>query len=89
MSVSASTVPVLSGSVRSETPYFQMITNGESRIKRVIAVNWDGKAMTPCGACRELMSQIMPKDYAGIEIMLDCDKPETVTFGELTPKWWI
>lgn len=66
-----------------------MITNGESRIKRVIAVNWDGKAMPPCGACRELMSQIMPKDYAGIEIMLDCDKPETVTFGELTPKWWI
>ncbi len=41
---------------------FNMISNGESRFRRVIAVNRDGKAMPPCGACRELMSQIMPRD---------------------------
>lgn len=28
---------------------FNMITHGESEIRRVIAVNWDGKAMPPCG----------------------------------------
>ena len=44
---------------------FNMITNGESRIKRVIAIGGDGKAMPPCGACRELMAQLMPKDYRG------------------------
>ncbi len=33
---------------------FNMITNGESEIQRVIAVNWDGKAMPPCGACRPI-----------------------------------
>lgn len=39
---------------------FNMITNGESGIKKVIALNWDGKALPPCGACRELMTQLMP-----------------------------
>ncbi len=68
---------------------FNMITNGESRIKRVIAVGWDGKAMPPCGACRELMAQLMPKDYRGIEIMLNNEKNETTTLGALTPSWWI
>ncbi len=68
---------------------FNMITNGESRIKRVIAVGWDGKAMPPCGACRELMAQLMPKDYQGIEIMLNNEKNEVTTLGALTPSWWI
>lgn len=68
---------------------FNMITNGESRIKRVIAVGWDGKAMPPCGACRELMAQLMPKDYQGIDIMLNNEKNEIVTLGALTPSWWI
>ena len=68
---------------------FNMITNGESRIKRVIAVGWDGRAMPPCGACRELMAQLMPKDYRGIEIMLNTEKNEIVTLGALTPSWWI
>ena len=68
---------------------FNMITNGESRIKRVIAIGWDGKAMPPCGACRELMAQLMPKDYQGIEIMLNNEKNEMTTLGALTPSWWI
>lgn len=68
---------------------FNMITNGESRFRRVIAVNRDGKAMPPCGACRELMSQIMLRDYKNIQIMLDFEKDRVVTLGELTPEWWI
>ena len=68
---------------------FNMITNGESRIKRVIAVGWDGKTMSPCEACRELMAQLMPKDYRGIEIMLNNEKNEVTTLGALTPSWWI
>lgn len=68
---------------------FNMITNGENKIKRVIAVNWDGKAMSPCGACRELMVQFMPDDYRNIEIMLDYENERIVTLGDLTPEWWI
>ena len=68
---------------------FNMITNGESKIRRVIAVNRDGKAMPPCGACRELMTQLMPEHYREIEVMLDYEKDKVVTLGELTPQWWI
>lgn len=68
---------------------FHMITHGESRIRRVIAVNWDGKAMPPCGACRELMTQLMPEEYGHIEIMLDYTHGRVVTLGQLTPEWWI
>ena len=42
---------------------FNMITNGDNEIKRVIAIMSDGKTGTPCGACRELMTQLMPKSY--------------------------
>lgn len=68
---------------------FHMITNGESQILRVIAVNQSGKVMPPCGACRELMTQLMPDTYASIEIMLDYENGKIVTLGRLTPEWWI
>ena len=68
---------------------FHMLTQGEHEIRRVIAVNSDGKAIPPCGACRELMTQLMPNGYRNIEIMLNYDTGEVVTLGELTPKWWI
>lgn len=68
---------------------FNMLTNGEDAIKRVVAVNRYGKALPPCGACRELMVQLMPDGYETIEVMLDYEKGEVATLGELTPKWWI
>ena len=68
---------------------FHMLTQDEHEIRRVIAINWDGKAIPPCGACRELMTQLMPNGYRNIEVMLNYDTGEVVTLGELTPKWWI
>lgn len=68
---------------------FNMITNGESIIQKVIAIMPDGKTGTPCGACRELMVQLMPDAYQDIEIMLDYNKGKVVTLGALTPEWWI
>lgn len=68
---------------------FNMITNGEDKIKRVIALMGNGKTGAPCGACREFMAQLMPDDYKNIEIMLDYEAGKVVTLGELTPEWWI
>lgn len=68
---------------------FNMITNGEQDIKRVLAIMPDGKTGAPCGACRELMTQMMPGKYHNIEIMLDYENERIVTLGELTPEWWI
>lgn len=68
---------------------FNMITNGEERISKVLAILSDGKSGAPCGACRELMVQLMPDDYGKIEILLDYENEKTITLGELTPEWWI
>lgn len=68
---------------------FNMITNGEDSIKRVIAIDSDGKAIPPCGACREFMTQLMPEEYRAIEIMMDYENERIVTLGDLTPDWWI
>ena len=68
---------------------FQMLTQGEQRIDRVLAVMPDGSTGAPCGACRELMVQLMPDTYQDVEIMLDYEKEKIVTLGELTPHWWI
>ncbi len=68
---------------------FNMITNGEHEIAKVIAIMPDGRTGAPCGSCRELMVQLMPDTYQSIEIMLDYDNRKTITLGELTPEWWI
>ena len=68
---------------------FNMLTNGEQEIRKVLAIMPDGHCGAPCGACRELMVQLIPKTYRDIEIMLDYDRGRTVTLGVLTPEWWI
>ena len=68
---------------------FNMITCGESQISKVLAILPDGTIGAPCGACRELMVQLMPDTYQDVEIMLDYEKEKIVTLGELTPHWWI
>ena len=68
---------------------FNMITNGEDAIKRVIAINREEKAIPPCGACREFMVQLMPEQYKQVEIMMDYENERIVTLGDLTPEWWI
>lgn len=68
---------------------FNMVTNGEHKIRRVLAIMPNGKTGAPCGACRELMTQLTPGKYHDIEIMLDYDSEKIVTLGELTPEWWI
>ena len=58
---------------------FNMITNGEQEIDKVL-----------CRACRELMVQLMPNcKYKDIEIMLDYAANRIVRLGDLTPEWWI
>ncbi len=69
---------------------FNMITNGEQEIDKVLCVLCDGSNSSPCGACRELMVQLMPNGkYKDIEIMLDYASGRTVRLGDITPEWWI
>ena len=68
---------------------FNMITNGEQEIDKVLCIMDDGTSGAPCGACRELMVQLMAGKYHDIEIMLDYEQGRTIRLGEITPEWWI
>lgn len=68
---------------------FNMLTNGDDEISKVLCIMPNGKTGAPCGACRELMVQLMAGKYRDIEIMLDYNSGKIVTLGELTPEWWI
>lgn len=68
---------------------FNMLTNGENEIRRLLAIMPDGKTGAPCGACREFMTQLMPGHYHDIEIMMDYEEEKIVMLGDLTPEWWI
>ena len=64
-----------------------MLTHGESKIDKVVAVMPDGRVGSPCGACREFMMQL-DRDSGNIEILTDLESESTVRLGELMPDWW-
>jgi len=64
-----------------------MITNGESKIVKLVCVMGDGSVGSPCGACREYLMQLH-KDSPRMEILVSCDPFKTITLGELVPDWW-
>ena len=68
---------------------FSMITNGEQEIDKVLCIPPVEGRGAPCGACRELMVQLMPYSYKDIEIMIDYKNNVVMKLGELTPEWWI
>jgi cytidine deaminase len=62
-----------------------MVTAGEYKIKKIVAVWKDEKGiyiLSPCGRCREFMRQIHT-DNLEAEVILDRDK--TVKLAELLP----
>ena len=62
-----------------------MITAGESRVSKMIAVGWDGRIMPPCGRCREFISQLH-NDNQNTEVMVG--EGVIVTIRELLPYDW-
>jgi len=59
-----------------------MITAGENKILKIIAVGRDGNIMPPCGRCRELISQVH-EDNLKTEVMIS--KNHIVTIRDLLP----
>lgn len=62
-----------------------MITAGQHRVLKMIAVGWDGAIMPPCGRCREFISQLHP-DNLDAEVMVRRDL--VLTLRELLPHDW-
>ena len=64
-----------------------MITNGESKIKKLVAMMSDGTVGMPCGACREFLMQL-DRESGEIEILKDTETHDTVRLRDLVPGWW-
>jgi cytidine deaminase len=62
-----------------------MLTAGESRVTKRIAVNWDGGILPPCGRCREFIRQLHD-DNLNTEVMVG--EGVIVTRRELLPYDW-
>ncbi len=69
----------------------QMITNGESKIKKIVAVWKDEKGVifviSPCGNCRQFMRET---DESNLETEVVLDKDKSVQLRGLLPyyNWW-
>lgn len=64
-----------------------MITNGESKIEKIVCIDSKGKADYPCGACRELIMQL-DANSKNIQFLIDAETFEYKTMEELVPNWW-
>lgn len=62
-----------------------MVTNGESRIIAIVAVDWDGRIISPCGRCREFIFQI-DEGNSETRVLLKGDREATI--AQLLPEHW-
>lgn len=62
-----------------------MVTHGEHRIKKIVAVVENGKPIPPCGRCREFMHQIH-EDNLEAEVIIG--KNKSVKLKDLLPFAW-
>jgi len=62
-----------------------MITAGENRVVKMVAVNWDSAILPPCGRCREFISQLH-EDNPNAEVLVA--RGTVITLRELLPFDW-
>ncbi len=62
-----------------------MVTAGESRVLKMVAVGWDGRVMPPCGRCREFISQL---NDGNRDARVMVAEGTVVTLRELLPYDW-
>lgn len=77
-------VPCSMGFCAEHAAIAAMVTAGEKRIRRCIAVYEDGSIVAPCGRCREFMYQI---DHDNLDALIGI-RGGTVTLRELLPHIW-
>lgn len=62
-----------------------MITAGENRVLRMVAVNRNGVILPPCGRCREFISQLH-RDNLNAQVLVT--EGVVTTLRELLPYGW-
>ena len=64
-----------------------MLTNGDSKIVKLVCVISNGNVGAPCGACREYLIQL-DENSGNMEILTNLTRKETIKLSELLPSWW-
>ena len=62
-----------------------MITDGESRILKIVAINLEKEKVSPCGRCREFIYQI---NNANINTEIMIHNRKVYALHELLPHIW-
>jgi cytidine deaminase len=62
-----------------------MVTAGEARITDMVAVDWDGRVLQPCGRCRELVVQLDPANATTRVLLPNGARP----MRDLLPDHWL
>ncbi|MBX3001700.1 MAG: hypothetical protein KF893_24465 [Caldilineaceae bacterium] len=62
-----------------------MITAGENRVLKMVAVDWDGSILPPCGRCREFISQL---DDGNLHTEVLVAERVILTLHDLLPYDW-
>ena len=62
-----------------------MVSNGEDKIKEIVAVDAKGNILPPCGRCRELMLQVNLKN---IDTDVIINKNKIIKLSTLMPYKW-
>lgn len=77
-------VPCSMGFCAEHAAIAAMITAGESRIKKIVAIAENDGIVAPCGRCREFMYQINNENI-NTEILLECG---IFNLNNLLPHIW-
>ena len=62
-----------------------MVTEGESRVLKMVAVDWNGSVIPPCGRCREFIGQLHDEN-GDAEVMVR--EGVIVALRDLLPYGW-
>ena len=78
-------VPCSIGICAEQAAIAEMLKHGETKIKRIVSVYEDGSILSPCGRCRELISQL---DLDNENTVVAINNDQKVTLKELLPERW-
>src|SRR5262252_3723745 len=63
----------------------EMVKNGETKIRKIVAATAKGEVLPPCGRCREMMYQI---DESNLDTAVIIGSVDKRPLGELLPQNW-
>lgn len=78
-------MPCSLGFCAEQAAIAQMLKSGETEIAKIIAVHKDGRILSPCGRCREFISQLNQNNINTIVVL---DGEREAKLKELLPERW-